>query len=336
MKKYKKYILIVVSILIIFITVFIIKIYSKNKDILLITTDKNLNINFYNYDGHETLDRILSFKKSTYHTGIEIGNKLFLNKKDNEKFTQLYEYDKSSKQEKQITDKNKFKIVNVDYMCKGKDKVFIRVLRDGHRNFNLASYDLNKKTINVYNEEDKDKSVHLFDYCEDTGTGIELVFSSKEYYENIKQANENQTDLKNVQYSILYSKDCFESNVEIGNISSKIVTSIDLSNKENKFIFTAKDSSESPTSIFEYNMNENTITELFNGDEHIDLEKINNAKYSKDGKKIYFTATKTNKEYQIDYNGDEYKPNSLMSYDLMDKTIDTKLDLGSDTINYIN
>lgn len=85
---------------------------------------------------------------------------LFFTDFDSNHQTQLFKINLENKDKQQLT--TDFSSIDYLKLDEEREKVYMRVLLNGDRNFHIAVYDLKSKEMNVWNSDEKDTSVKNF------------------------------------------------------------------------------------------------------------------------------------------------------------------------------
>lgn len=292
----------------------------KSSNLLILTTDENLNINYFLFSlKGGSYDKLLSLKKSTYHTGLlnKYTYTLYYTNKDDQNYTQLFSYDIKTKKDHQLTSMDNNGVSNVDYIFMNRDKtqLFIRTLKENQRNFALGTFDIDNNELKSIISTNNDTSIKLFDYYPLDNKLVLVQYSLKEQYENLEKANTSSV-LEPLTYSIVISDNELSSFKSLFKLKQAI-SSISINSQCNKILISANDYSKKSSIIEEYGL-DGTLLKTFTSD---DLKVINitAAKYTADGKGFYFIASNKNEGPHKSTNGDEYIPNAIMYYDYYSK-----------------
>ncbi|MBS7528950.1 hypothetical protein IC619_000395 [Hazenella sp. IB182353] len=138
---------------------------SNHSKMLVIFTDKNLTTHYHLANPRQKVNVLLYKQQMTDYPSalwIEKKNIFLFTTKDANGDTQLFQLDLDTKKKTQLT--NQFRYVDYLRLDQNQQKVYMRVLLPNHRNFHLATYDLNQHTSDVWNSSEKDRSMVYFDY----------------------------------------------------------------------------------------------------------------------------------------------------------------------------
>ena len=169
---------------------------------------KTLKFNFYLFDQIQNKSKLLFSKETADYTAFafsERTNKLYFADGISDHTIQLFENDLNTNQMEQLT--TVFK--NVDFIQIDKDQniILMRILlRDEFRNFHIATYNLQTKKIQIWEEDNKDRSVLDFNYNPNNNQLMVVSFSENEDQKKLTEANKNQTKSQPTKYSLdIYS-----------------------------------------------------------------------------------------------------------------------------------
>ncbi|MGE7951106.1 hypothetical protein [Lysinibacillus xylanilyticus] len=165
---------------------------------------KSLMFTFYQYDQIQNKSKSLLSKETADYTAFaysEGSKKLYYADGISDHTIQLFENDLNTNQMKQLTTV----FNNVDFIQIDKEQkiIFMRVLlRDEFRNFHMATYNLETQKIQIWEEENKDRSILDFNYNPNNNQLIVVSFSEDEDQKKLDEANKNQTKLQPPKYSL--------------------------------------------------------------------------------------------------------------------------------------
>ncbi|KMY32239.1 hypothetical protein ACZ11_08820 [Lysinibacillus xylanilyticus] len=177
---------------------------SESKLYINVFDPKSLKFNFYQFDQIQNKSKLLLSKETADYTAFaysELNNKLYFADGIKDHTIQLFENDLITNQIKQLTTV----FNNVDFIQIDKEQkiILMRVLlRDEFRNFHIATYNLQTKKIQIWDEENKDRSVLDFNYNPNNNQLIVVTFSANEDQKKITEANKNQTKLQPIKNSL--------------------------------------------------------------------------------------------------------------------------------------
>jgi len=177
---------------------------SESKLYINVFDPKNLMFTFYQFDQIQNKSKLLLSKETADYTSFaysEGNNKLYFADGISDRTIQLFENDLNTNQMKQLTTV----FNNVDFIQIDKEQriIFMRVLlRDEFKNFHMATYNLETQKIQIWEEENKDRSVLDFNYNPNNNQLIVVSFSENEHQKKLDEANKNQTKLQPTKYSL--------------------------------------------------------------------------------------------------------------------------------------
>ncbi|WP_068984208.1 MULTISPECIES: hypothetical protein [Lysinibacillus] len=177
---------------------------SESKLYINVFDPKSLMFTFYQYDQIQNKSKLLLSKETADYTSFaytEGNNKLYFADGISDRTIQLFENDLNTNQMKQLT--TVFNNVDFIQIDKEQKMIFMRVLlRDEFKNFHMATYNLETQKIQIWEEENKDRSVLDFNYNPNNNQLIVVSFSQDEHQKKLDEANKNQTKLQPTKYSL--------------------------------------------------------------------------------------------------------------------------------------
>ncbi|MGE7941713.1 hypothetical protein ACQKNB_06455 [Lysinibacillus xylanilyticus] len=177
---------------------------SESKLYINVFDPKSLMFTFYQYDQIQNKSKSLLSKETADYTAFaysEGNNKLYFADGISDRTIQLFENDLNTNQMKQLT--TVFNNVDFIQIDKEQKMIFMRVLlRDEFKNFHMATYNLETQKIQIWEEENKDRSVLDFNYNPNNNQLIVVSFSENEHQKKLDEANKNQTKLQPTKYSL--------------------------------------------------------------------------------------------------------------------------------------
>lgn len=177
---------------------------SESKLYINVFDPKSLKFTFYQYDQSHNKSKSLLSKETADYTAFaysEGNNKLYFADGISDRTIQLFENDLNTNQMKQLT--TVFNNVDFIQIDKEQKMIFMRVLlRDEFKNFHMATYNLETLKIQIWEEENKDRSVLDFNYNPNNNQLIVVSFSEDEHQKKLDVANKNQTKLQPTKYSL--------------------------------------------------------------------------------------------------------------------------------------
>ncbi|MGE7673217.1 hypothetical protein ACQKMV_06470 [Lysinibacillus sp. NPDC094403] len=177
---------------------------SASKIYINVFDPKSLKFNFYQFDQFQNKSKLLLSKETADYSAFaysERTNKLYYTDGISDHTIQLFENDLNTNQIKQLT--AVFNKVDFIQINKEQNIIFMRVLlRDELRNFHIATYNLQTKKIQIWEEENNDRSVLNFNYNPNNNQLIVVSFSENEDQKKLTEANKNQTKLQSIKHSI--------------------------------------------------------------------------------------------------------------------------------------
>ncbi|TCS92604.1 hypothetical protein [Hazenella coriacea] len=238
--------------------------------------------------------------------------------KDPKGHTQLFQFDRVTNKRTQLTKE----FLNVDTLRfdQKNDKVYMRVLLPGHRNFHLGTFDLNTHQTAVWNPSEDDQSIVYFDYNAFHNQIATLTKSVKEDYEKVSRANETQTPLEPSTKQINLITIDSKKSKQISTIK-KFIQDISISPKGTNILFTASGefTQDAKKTMYRLNLKSGKYTPLLS--DSTSFSKLNLAQYSPDEKNIYFIATPKPFKWITDQGGREIKVRAIYGYNMETKEI---------------
>ncbi|SJT58392.1 translocation protein TolB [Clostridioides difficile] len=280
-----------------------------NTDLLIISSPDNKVINYSKYNSNKKIqEKIYSTNKTCYPTAVLSydANTLYFTKSDKYGLAQLFERNLNTKKEKQLTFQKDNKIINVDFLKinYSKNIIYLRIVQENHRNFNLAIYNINSNELKILDENEYDLSDQFFDFNNISKSILIFQNSIKEEFNLMDKANKTKNFNISPNYDILLKDESGEKQNTYGSIENNIVdVSISPDNKS-ALILTGQivdlSKHEFKKSILLKDLNNIDKNEIIlnNLESYNDITKIC---FSKDGKGFYFIATES-KDKSQNYN----------------------------------
>ncbi|REJ10375.1 hypothetical protein [Halobacillus trueperi] len=338
----KKYLLIAIIIIIAFITLANIRIpilsetfkTNEQSNLFIRSTGLDYTTSYYLYNIATNEKDIVFQKKMTSHPTSAFHPKnetFFYTDTDSNGLNQLFQFDMKSNKSRQLTNING----SIDFLklSTTQSKIYMRINLYDNQNFHIGTYDINNGSINIWNKNEKDKSIKHFDLNTESGSLILLSYSAKENEKKIEEANKEGEELKPLNYEI-----------SIVNKDKGIKRKIKSLKKHIHDISISNDSQAALISYYEVFGQSNSKSVIA----EIDLETGKTKPLIKEGKKltsfkhpqyagnldgIYFIAKRKDQEIKTDDKGGKFKPSNLYLYDLETKDISEVLRVSNATIN---
>lgn len=264
---------------------------SSSKLYINLFEPKLLTNTFYEYDQDLQKDIVLLKKKIMDYTSFsysKIHNKLYFTDKGKDGTMQLFVKDLNKNQVKQLTqDFNSVDFIQID---KKQTTVFMRVLlKDGYRNFHIATYNIENNQLKIWESDNKDKNILDFDYNVNNNKLVVISFSEAEDKKKLEEANEKQIMMQPPKYSLdIYNMDG-EKEKHVFSLD-EFVSSASFANDENSVIFSYDEGLNNPIShVEEINLNSSKIKSLIDSTEK--KFKIRGLKYDKKGEGFFFLSS---------------------------------------------
>ncbi|MFJ5563511.1 hypothetical protein ACIQGW_16040 [Lysinibacillus xylanilyticus] len=264
---------------------------SESKLYINVFDPKSLKFNFYQFDQIQNKSKLLLSKETADYTAFaysELNNKLYFADGITDHTIQLFENDLITNQMKQLTTV----FNNVDFIQIDKEQkiILMRVLlRDEFRNFHIATYNLQTKKIQIWDEENKNRSVLDFNYNPNNNQLIVVTFSANEDQKKITEANKNQTKLQPIKHSL----DIY--NIEGQKIKhladiERFISGASLAPGANSIIISYDEAVDSSIShVIEIDIQSNTVKPLL--DSSGIYSKIRSVKYDENKNGFYFLSS---------------------------------------------
>lgn len=286
--------------------------------------EKNANISFYKLDvlskQAELLKTLATPGNFTPNVLSDDGNLYYPKRDSSGKYVQLFKYNLVSKEEIQLTNKERDSIILVEFLHIDNlaSKIFMRILRSNHQNSELASYNLKTEEIKLFGDLDEDAEVSNFDICKGKGLVVVAIYSKAEDLNNMEKANKSQQTLKPPQYNFtIYDedgnkvKDCkpikdFVSDISLSPDGSLLLISISTE--------WLNDNHGEKNIICTQNLETGEIKQILKSSDQ--FQEIENARFSADGKGFFYLATKPNAKSFVDDGNYMKVPNTIFYYDL--------------------
>ncbi|PRS99627.1 hypothetical protein C6356_29595 [Bacillus wiedmannii] len=281
---------------------------------------KLLTNTFYKYDPTLQENTVLLKKKIPDYTTFsysKLHNKLYFADKAEDGTMQLFVKDLQKNQIRQLTKE----LGNVDLIQidNKQTTVFMRVLlKDEYRNFHIATYNIEKDKLEIWEKDDKDKSIFDFDYNPINNKLVIVSFSEAEDKKKLEEANEKQITMRPAKYSLdIYNVD--GNKEKHVSLVEKFISGASFADDESSVIFSYDENLTNPTShVAEINLNSKKIRPLFDDTEkHF---KIRALKYSEKSEGFFFLSSLY--DSKKDYNTLGSPKESVLSYyDIKKKTV---------------
>ncbi|MGE7129099.1 hypothetical protein [Lysinibacillus xylanilyticus] len=264
---------------------------SESKLYINVFDPKSLKFNFYQFDQIQNKSKLLLSKETADYTAFaysELNNKLYFADGITDHTIQLFENDLITNQMKQLTTV----FNNVDFIQIDKEQkiILMRVLlRDEFRNFHIATYNLQTKKIQIWDEENKNRSVLDFNYNPNNNQLIVVTFSANEDQKKITEANKNRTKLQPIKHSL----DIY--NIEGQKIKhladiERFISGASLAPGANSIIISYDEAVDSSIShVIEIDIQSNTVKPLL--DSSGIYSKIRSVKYDENKNGFYFLSS---------------------------------------------
>lgn len=299
-----------------------------NADLLIISSPDNKVINYYEYDiTKKTRKKIYTINKTCYPTAAlsDDSEILYFTKSDENRFPQLFEKNLITNEEKQLTSKEDNKLINVDFLKfnYNKDLIYLRIVQENHRNFNLAIYNIKSNNLEILDEDEKDLSSQFFDFTNHSNSLLVFQNSVKEESKLIAAANKSKSLNFSSNNDIVLKDENGKDEKVCDSITNNIVDISVSPNKQSTVILSGEivNASEHKfkKQILLKNLNNNNKTEsiLSTMESYEDISKLC---FSKDGEGFYFVASEPSEQYNLYY------------YDLKDKTTLPVLNVDNENI----
>ncbi|WP_315073415.1 hypothetical protein [uncultured Clostridium sp.] len=318
--------------LFIFIFISILYIFNRyetkfNADLLIISSPDNKVINYYEYDiTKKTRKKIYTINKTCYPTAAlsDDSEILYFTKSDENGFPQLFEKNLSTNEEKQLTSKEDNKIINVDFLKfnYNKDLIYLRIVQENHRNFNLAIYNIKSNNLEILDEDEKDLSSQFFDFTNHSNSLLVFQNSVQEESKLIAAANKSKTLNFSSNNDIVLKDENGKDEKVCDSITNNIVDISVSPDKQSTVILSGEivNASEHKfkKQILLKHLNNNKAESILSTMES--YEDISKLCFSKDGEGFYFVASEPSKQYSLYY------------YDLKNKTTLPVLNVDNENI----
>lgn len=252
---------------------------------------KLLTNTFYEYDPTLQENTVLLKKKIPDYTTFSYSkshNKLYFVDKAEDGTMQLFVKNLQKNQMKQLT--KGLGSVDVIQIDNKQTTVFMRVLLKGeYRNFHIATYNIEKDKLEIWEKDDKDKNILDFDYNPNNNKLIVVSFSEAEDKKKLEEANEKQITMRPAKYSLdIYNVD--GNKEKHVSIVEEFISGASFADDENSVIFSYDESLTNPTShVAEIKLNSKKIKPLF--DDTKKHFKIRALKYGEKSEGFYFLSS---------------------------------------------
>jgi hypothetical protein len=280
----------------------------SNIDNLTITTISTKNKVNYLYTNNN-LKKQYSVKymdKTSSNTSVLYNSKLYYTSKEGDGLSKLKILDLTTNKEEEAN--LNIQLNSIDYIEAANNNIYMKAEKNGKSNHGLVVYSIENKTCKTFDYDDDDDSLECFDV--NKGNIVEAKYSLKQKNDALK------TDSVKVPYAVKII-DEKTSKVVYSYHSDKIITSVGLNNDLNKVLLSVTNTDSRTTSIRVLDIKDNNEEQL--SVKYQDYKLLDGAKYSIDGKGVYFMAI--NKESKADGNNVLYNTTTLYYYDLKDNAL---------------
>ncbi len=322
MKK-RKYLLFISIFIVILITLIFARYkITSNADLLIISSPDNKTINYYEYNFFgKTYKKIYSIDKTCYPTAtLSKDNRiLYFTKSDKNKLVQLFQRNLGTNEEKQLTSQDGNNIINVDFLKinYNDNLIYLRVVQENHRNFNLAIYNIKSNEVKILDNNETDLSNQFFDFTNYSNSILTLQNSEQEKYNLMAEANKSKKIGDSPNNNIVLKDEDGKDEKVYDSLKSNIVDVSISPDKQSAIILIGEVVNPSERKfkkeilLKDLNINNEPKSILDTGESFQDIEKIC---FSKDGKGFYFVANElNNRQYNIYYYDLNNKTTSLVS-----------------------
>ncbi|MFJ6211689.1 hypothetical protein [Lysinibacillus sp. NPDC092081] len=274
---------------------------SESKLYINVFDPKSLKFTFYQFDQLQNKSKLLLSKETADYTSFaysEGNNKLYFADGISDHTIQLFENDLNTNQIKQLTTV----FNNVDFIQIDKEQkiIFMRVLlRDAFRNFHIATYNLQTKKVQIWEEENNDRSVLDFNYNPNNNQLIVVSFSENEDQKKLTEANKNQTKLQPIKHSLDIYNIEGQRMKHIVDVK-RFISGASLAPDASSVIISYDEAIDNPTShVVEIDIQSNTVKPLL--DSNGTYAKIRSVKFDENKDGFYFLSSliDENKRYSI-------------------------------------
>ncbi|MDA7026821.1 hypothetical protein PJ311_09400 [Bacillus sp. CLL-7-23] len=287
---------------------------SSGTDLLVAITDQKLMTSYY-----ENQD-ILYKEKMTGYPGMALDQKdrlLYYTNTDNNVKRLIRLNLKSSEKTTLYSGE-----MDIDELSLSKDRstIFLRRIPSDRENFQLASFNLKKKTFSsIYPEaKNKDENVSFYRYNREKNQFVLLHFSMKEDRLKTDEANEKGIlpEPTNMRISLADQK-----GIQHIKTVAKYMNDIGISPDGKTAVFTETIDDGKKTVITMMDISKKTYRTVISDQKAFTLIDSALPQFSKDGKKIYFLAEAKDAKVIKDKEENEAKVRTIYSYDRDTKTV---------------
>lgn len=168
-----------------------------NENFLIISSDKDGIVNYYKYNTKkEKCEKVYSVEKTCYPTATLSKNDdiLYFTKNDVNGSAQLFEKNIDNNIEKQLTSKEEDGIINIDFLRINykKNVIYLRVVQEGHINFNLAIYKIETGELEILDQNEVDLSSQFIDFNNYYDSVLILQNSEEEKFKVMDSINKTK------------------------------------------------------------------------------------------------------------------------------------------------
>ncbi|QAA33372.1 hypothetical protein [Clostridium manihotivorum] len=280
----------------------------SNIDNLALTTISTKNKVNYLYTNNNLKKQyaLKDMDKTSSNTSVLYNSKLYYTYRDGDGLCKLKILDLATKREEEAN--LSIQLNSIDYIEAVNNNIYMKATKNGKSNSGLVVYSIEDKTCKTFDYDDDDDSLQCFDV--NKGKIVEAKCSLKQQKDALKSDNGNA----GYTIKIIDEK---TSKVVYSYHSDKIITFVGLSDDLNKVLLSVINTEYRTTSIRVLDIKENNEEQL--SVKYQDYKLVDGAKYSSDGKGVYFLAT--NKESKADGNNILYNTTTLYYYDLKDNAL---------------
>lgn len=308
--------------------------FKRNTSFIVFTfTDLNQVTYYYKYDlKNQQTEQLLESNITTAPRAVlhKQKNEMYFPYRSSDGSVQLFKKDLNQRNSEKTQLTNSLYAINNFLLADS--KIFMNVVNGNHRNLQLATYDIEKKRLNVWDSNDTDKNIRDFDYSKTTNKVYAVVYSNKELYDKILQARStNPYVLSPPTYTIVEYDSNGNKLRDICKIN-KGIDRISVSNQGDTLLISATEQEVvGKSAIYKIDIDKGSLTPVLVEDKnHMFLTE---PRFSPDKEGFYFLASPSNKTLK-DKEGVEGRNRMLYYFNFNSKKITKVWGKENGTINH--
>lgn len=285
------------------------------------TSYKKLNIE------NKTISDIHRTEMPAFSTSVlsKDSNFLYFTKVCNDKTTQLYQVNLSSKEEKQITSKDKNNIYKIEdfFINESTHKAYLRTKFCKQNIYKLVMLNLQNNEMKVLDKLSNDNELRFLDYSESKGKFLIGYFSLKDRLQKTNNSNQNQIQVQPPVYHFAFVDESLNNFTEICT-TTDFVTCMSLYPDASSMLITISNppiefKGNGKLEICEKNLKTGETKAIVTNSEKYNV--IKDGKVSNNGKGIFFISYNSKNKDSIINDTLNCKVETLNYYDFNTKNI---------------